>query len=92
MSSAENNNDVVVRLVAQAIALHEAAAISLGLNPTDLRCLALIAGDGNPTPARLAELSGLTSGAITGVMDRLEKAGYLTRALDPRIGVGRHWC
>lgn len=89
MSSAENANnaairdDVVVRLVAQAIALHDSAAISLGLNPTDLRCLALIAGEVNPTPGRLAELSGLTSGAITGVLDRLEKAGYLTRGADP---------
>ena len=83
MSSAENSQDAVIRLVAQAIALNEAAAVSLGLNPTDLRCLALIASEGNPTPGRLAELSGLTSGAITGVMDRLEKAGYLARAIDP---------
>ena len=84
MSSAGNSQDAVIQLVAQAIALHEAAAVSLGLNSTDLRCLALIASEGNPTPGRLAELSGLTSGAITGVMDRLEKAGYLTRALDPK--------
>jgi DNA-binding MarR family transcriptional regulator len=88
MSSVRNTDrsseGAVVRLVAQSIALHEAAAVSLGLNPTDLRCLALIASEGNPTPGRLAEVSGLTSGAITGVMDRLEKAGYLTRALDPK--------
>ena len=84
MSSAGNSQDAVVRLIAQSIALHEAAAVSLGLNPTDLRCLALIAGEGNPTPTRLAEVSGLTSGAITGVMDRLEKAGYLTRATDAK--------
>jgi DNA-binding MarR family transcriptional regulator len=84
MSSTGKDDDALMRLVAQAIALHEAAATSLGLNPTDLRCLALIAGEENPTPSRLAELSGLTSGAITGVMDRLEKAGYLTRAVDPQ--------
>ena len=83
MSSTGSGNDAVVRLVAEAIALHEAAAVSLGLNPTDLRCLALIASEENPTPSRLAELSGLTTGAITGVMDRLEKAGFLSRGVDP---------
>ena len=35
------------------------------------------------TPSRLAELSGLTSGAVTGVLDRLERAGFVRRESDP---------
>jgi DNA-binding MarR family transcriptional regulator len=33
---------------------------------------------------RLAELTGLTTGAVTGIIDRLEKAGYVRRANDPK--------
>jgi DNA-binding MarR family transcriptional regulator len=58
-------------------------AASLGLNPTDLRCLELAAGEAEMTPSRLAELSGLTSGAVTGVLDRLERAGFVRRESDP---------
>jgi len=33
---------------------------------------------------RLADLTGLTTGAVTGIIDRLEKAGYVRRVNDPR--------
>ena len=64
--------DAVRRLIARSIAAHEAVAASLGINPADLRCLQLIAEEPDLAPSRLAELSGLTSGAVTGVLDRLE--------------------
>jgi len=59
------------------------AAEAVGLNPSDLGCLCLLLLHG-PIPAgRLAELTGLTSGAVTGVIDRLERAGFAQRVLDP---------
>jgi DNA-binding MarR family transcriptional regulator len=61
----------------------EALADLLGLNVTDLRALELIAGEPGITPGRLADLSGLTTGAITGVLDRLEEAGFVRRRSDP---------
>src|SRR5215831_6041146 len=58
-------------------------AEAVGLNPSDLGCLCLLLLHG-PSPAgRLAELTGLTTGAVTGVIDRLERAGFARRALDP---------
>jgi DNA-binding MarR family transcriptional regulator len=55
----------------------------VGVNSTDLASLCLLLLHG-PTPAgRLAELTGLTTGAVTGVVDRLEKAGLVRRELDP---------
>ena len=71
------------RLVGVAVASQEALAARLGLNPSDLRCLILISAEEEMTPTRLAELSDLTSGAVTGVLDRLEAAGYLRREPDP---------
>ena len=70
-------------LNARVVLFHEAVAGRLGLNPTDLKCLDLMAGDKSVSPGRLAELSGLTTGAITGVLDRLEAAGMVRRELDP---------
>jgi DNA-binding MarR family transcriptional regulator len=40
---------------------------------------------GTMPAGRLAELTGLTTGAITGVIDRLEKAGYARRTNDPTL-------
>jgi len=61
----------------------DALAERLGLNPSDLRILDLVAAEPGLTPGRLVELSGLTSGAITGVLDRLEAAGFVARQPDP---------
>jgi DNA-binding MarR family transcriptional regulator len=59
------------------------AAEAVGLNPSDLGCLCLLLLHG-PSPAGgLAELTGLTTGAVTGVIDRLERAGLARRVVDP---------
>jgi DNA-binding MarR family transcriptional regulator len=59
------------------------AAEAVGLNPSDLGCLCMLLLHG-PSPAgRLAELTGLTTGAVTGVIDRLERVGFAQRVLDP---------
>jgi DNA-binding MarR family transcriptional regulator len=59
-----------------------AAAERLGLNTTDLECLGYLA-DGPVSAGTLATSTGLTTGAITGVIDRLERAGFATREADP---------
>lgn len=71
------------RLSAETVLFHQAIADRLGINPTDLKCLDLAAGPEPVTAGRLAEVSGLTSGAITGVINRLEKAGLVHREQDP---------
>src|SRR5882724_2561983 len=64
------------------VLFHAAVAERVGLGATDLKCLDLLLRLG-PLPAgELADKSGLTTGAITGVIDRLERAGYVIRASD----------
>jgi DNA-binding MarR family transcriptional regulator len=58
------------------------AAARLGVNETDLHCLNLIENSGGLTAGELASQSGLTTGAVTGVVDRLEKAGFARRVPD----------
>jgi DNA-binding MarR family transcriptional regulator len=65
------------------IAFHEAVAEGLGLHVTDHKALGYLYRHG-PLPAgRLAELSGLTTGSATAMIDRLERAGYVKRERDP---------
>ena len=65
----------------RTIMFHQAVADRLGLNPTDHKCL-LFLMDGPRTAGELAGLSGLTTGAITAAVDRLEAAGYVRRVHD----------
>ena len=59
-------------------------AHSIGLNATDLQCLNLLELQGALTPGELARCCGLTTGGVTVVLDRLEKAGYIRREANPR--------
>src|SRR5215218_8350505 len=63
-------------------AFDEVAYQKLGINRTDGRCLDIVENQGRMTAGRLAELSGLTTAAVTAVLDRLEKAGYARRVRD----------
>jgi len=60
----------------------EGLAKRLKLSRTDMRCLDLIGRLGPMTAGRLAEESGLTTGAVTFILDRLEQAGMVTRRRD----------
>ena len=71
------------RISAQSVMFSQAVAERLDLNPTDLECLGIMGETGALTAGQLAELTGLTTGAITGVIDRLERAGYVRREQDP---------
>ena len=60
----------------------QAIADHLGMNRTDMRCIDLIDQAGGMTAGELARAAGLTTGAVTAVVDRLEKAGMAKRAAD----------
>jgi DNA-binding MarR family transcriptional regulator len=60
----------------------EDLAKKLKLSRTDMRCLDLIGRLGPMTAGRLAEESGLTTGAVTFILDRLEQVGMVTRRRD----------
>lgn len=55
-----------------------------GLNATDMECLRLLSQKGIATPSELARHTGLTSGATTAMLDRLEKAGLIERRPNPK--------
>jgi DNA-binding MarR family transcriptional regulator len=57
----------------------KAVADRAGISSSDMDCMDFLNIEGRMTAGRLAELTGLTSGAITGVIDRLEKAGFVRR-------------
>lgn len=71
------------QLSTQTVMFHQAVAGHLGLNITDHKCMDFILSEGRATAGQLAEWTGLTTGAITSVLNRLEKAGYIRRAKDP---------
>lgn len=78
--------EVFRELSSRTVMFHQAVADRLGLSAADHKCLDLIqrhGADGRMTPGRVAELTGLTSGAVTGVLDRLESAGFVWREKDP---------
>jgi DNA-binding MarR family transcriptional regulator len=67
----------------RAVMLHQAIAERFGLNSTDLKCLDLARNERQLTAGRLAELTGMSTSAITTVLDRLERAGVIERTADP---------
>jgi DNA-binding MarR family transcriptional regulator len=69
---------------ALTVMFHTKVAEQMGLSATDEKCLDLAIRAGGPvTAGRIAELSGLSTGAVTGVIDRLERAGFVRRVRDP---------
>lgn len=88
-----------LELVQLGAAHLDAVAQALGLDATALRCIGFASREPDLTPGRLAELTGLTTGAVTGVLDRLERAGFIERVPDPadrrrtiiRVALGERW-
>jgi DNA-binding MarR family transcriptional regulator len=96
-SSSRKRNALIIRvgmelgreLSTTSIFFHQAIAGKLGLNVTDTRCFELMSrySQGPLTAGDLARATGLTTGAVTGILDRLEKAGLVERyrnAIDRR--------
>lgn len=65
------------------VVFHEAVGRLLGLSAVERKCVDVLRRLGPVTAGTIGEHTGLTTGAVTGLMDRLEKAGYVRRARDP---------
>jgi DNA-binding MarR family transcriptional regulator len=86
---ARRKKDLVDKLITefrvsgnQDDAFDHLAAERLGVNETDLHCINIIQNSGGVTAGELASEAGLTSGAVTGVIDRLERVGFARRVHD----------
>ena len=71
------------QFAAGAVLFNQRVADRLGFHPTDLQCANLLSVMGPSTPGRLAEYTGLTTGGVTVMLDRLERAGYIKREPNP---------
>lgn len=66
-------NDRVVSRIAEA---H-------GIGPSDLRAISFVESNDAATPTRVGEFLGFTTGSVTTLLDRIERAGYVTRVAHP---------
>src|SRR5947207_3480534 len=71
------------RAATDGILFHQAVADRLGLHVSDLRCLNVLMEAGSAPAGEIGERTGLTTGAVTRMVDRLERAGYVRRQPDP---------
>jgi DNA-binding MarR family transcriptional regulator len=74
--------DALVRTIANVVVFNAQVAEQLGLGVSDMQFMTYLMQEGPLSPGRLSELSGLKSGSVTGVIDRLERAGYVHRERD----------
>jgi len=74
----------LARVGAYSVLFSQAVGDRAGMNPTDVESLDFLLREGPMTAGRLAELTGLsTGGAITALIDRLERLAYVRREPDP---------
>lgn len=71
------------RSIAGSILFNQNVAERVGLHLTDLQCINVLDLLGPVTPGALAASTGLTTGGVTVMLDRLEKAGYVKREPNP---------
>src|SRR6266516_637330 len=70
-------------LAIQLSLLNHHVSAHLAVNDLDLDCLDLVTRHGPLSPSALARLAGLHPATITGILDRLERGGWVTRDRDP---------
>jgi DNA-binding transcriptional ArsR family regulator len=81
--SIERMAEIMRDFMARAVLFQDAVARFGGINSTDMQAVSLLLSEGPATPGELADRTGLTAGgSITTVIDRLERAGYVTRERD----------
>ncbi|MGW7680674.1 MarR family winged helix-turn-helix transcriptional regulator [Kribbella sp. NPDC054772] len=73
----------LIRFIAEVVLYNHAVSAKVGLGASDSQFMTLLQTHGPLTPRQLAEYTGLTSGTVTGVIDRLESHGFVTRRPDP---------
>ena len=71
-----------LRFIAGVVLHNHVVAQRVGLGASDSQLISLLNLHGPLTPGRLAEYTGLTTGTVTGVIDRLERAGFVRRERD----------
>lgn len=74
------------QLIRQMVRYYDAVADQLGVHLTDLTCLGALRDRRRATASELATELGLTTGAVTRVIDRLHRGGFVRRLPDPRDG------
>src|SRR6516165_2025366 len=90
MSSPDHDQlrETVVRclreFIAGSIIYNQQVADRVGLRLTDMQCINVLDLVGPSTPGELARSTGLTTGGVTVMLDRLEKGGYVKRVPNPR--------
>jgi DNA-binding MarR family transcriptional regulator len=77
-------NDRFAEMSTETILFHQALADIVGIHITDHRCMYFLHRYGPMPAGRLSELTGLTTAAVTGIIDRLEQAEYARRTNDPK--------
>lgn len=75
-------DEAIRKVGAQAVLISDLVATRVGINSTDLECLDLLQLNGPITAGQMSARSGLTTGATTAMIDRLERAGYVRRRRD----------
>lgn len=82
--------DLVMQVISGArgysigtVLFHQAVGQRLGINVTDMKCLDIITRKGSATPSELAGHTGLSTGATTAMIDRLEKVKLIERHPHP---------
>ncbi|MGI8688248.1 MAG: MarR family winged helix-turn-helix transcriptional regulator [Thermomicrobiales bacterium] len=71
------------KMSAYGVLLSHTVAERVGIHPTDLECADMLNWTGPITAGKIAGLTGLTTGAVTALINRLERAGFVRRARDP---------
>jgi len=89
--AAKGKQELVTQVIRDAreysigmVGFHQTVGRILGLNVTDMKCLDVMTMKGSATPSQLAEHTGLSSGATTAMIDRLQKAGLVERHPHPK--------
>jgi MarR family transcriptional regulator, organic hydroperoxide resistance regulator len=72
------------QFIAGSILYNQQIADRVGLRLSDMQCINVLELMGPSTPGELARFTGLTTGGVTVMLDRLEKGGYLKREPNPR--------
>ena len=70
--------------IAGSVMYNQQVADRVGLRLTDMQCINVLDLMGPSTPGELARSTGLTTGGVTVMLDRLEKSGYVKRVPNPR--------
>jgi len=86
-----NNREATIEAIGRAVQAYQDATDAfdatacemLGINRTDLKCLSIIAQNNRIAVGQIGKAAGLTRGAMTTALDRIERAGYAHRVRHP---------